>query len=291
MRAWVAVVALAGLLAGCVSPGKLGCDAEQPPTLRTPMVDGSYLRTDPSQPWDTVVLQAGPGADPVPEAKPSGWSASAERISPWEDDNFSLLHVTPGSGMGRLDLSYRLDACGGSTTGTLSWDLAAPLPGKTASPGQGVHVYAAGFWENGTLFYTNIKAIDRADWPRAGWYSWEGSDPLPVYVYDRDRGEQPMVWKDPQAGTPIDGTVPGLGYYTTIPGFNDALKGLSTNTVHVVRLAPEQAYTRAGNEEHPLYGDALVFYIKVVDVVDVPCPLEAARLCGAVSQPSMQGTP
>jgi FKBP-type peptidyl-prolyl cis-trans isomerase 2 len=92
-----------------------------------------------------------------------------------------------------------------------------------------------------------------------------------------------MAWEDPQMGTPIEGTIPGLGYYTTIPGFNDALKGLSTNTVHVVRLAPEQAYTRSGNEKHPLYGDALVFYIKVVDVVDAPCPLEAARICGALT--------
>lgn len=285
MRVWVAAALVAGALAGCVGLGPDPCAGDQP-ALRTPMVDGTYLRTDPGQSWDTLLLQTGDqghGAPLAANVTPAGWSARIERIAPPDAPDFSVVHVTPGAGMGRLDLPYHLAACGGVAGGTLSWDLAAPVPGKSASPGQGVHVYTAGFWENGTLFYTNIKAIDHADWPRAAWYSSEGSDPLPVYVYDRDRGEEPMVWQDPQAGTPVNGVIPGVGYFTTIPGFNDALKGLSTNTVRVVRLAPEQAYTHPGNEDNPLYGQALVFYIKVVDVVDAPCPPTTARLCGALS--------
>jgi hypothetical protein len=146
-----------------------------------------------------------------------------------------------------------------------------------------VHLYTAGFLEDGTLFYTNIKAIDHDDWPRTPWYAWEGGEPLAVYVYDEDAGEEPAYWEDPQSGTPLHGTIPGLGYSPTIAGFNDALKGLSTNTVRVVRLEPEEAYTHPGNEDHPLYGEPLVFYIKVETVVPLPCPMETAWLCGMAS--------
>ena len=279
MRVWVAVLLAAGVLSGCVGlPRGQGCDDGLPPaTVRTPWIDGGFLRTDPEQGWDTLVLADGTLSASAPA---QGWSVESERFSAPGEANFSALRVTPGKDMGHLALAYQLSDCEGTHAGTISWDLAEPRMGTSAEPGQGVHVLTAGFWENGTLFYTNIAAIDQGDWPRAGWYAWEGDEPLPVYVYDQDRSEQPDLWHDPQAGTPVEGTVPGLGYVTTIPGFNDALKGLSTNTVRVVRLAPEDAYTRAGNEEHPLYGDALVFYIKVLDVVDAPCPAETGKLCG-----------
>lgn len=282
MKVWVAAALVAGLMAGCVGLDEAACDADEAAGLRTPWVDGAYLRTDPGSTWDTLVLSQG-GEDPAASVASAGWSVASERISGADGANFSALRVTTGAGMGALDLAYAYDDCSGPQSGTIHWDLAEPREGKSAHAGQGVHVYTAGFWENGTLFYTNIKSVDHDDWPRAGWYEWEGADPLPVYVYDQDRSEQPAAWKDPVAGTPLAGEVQGLGYFTTIPGFNEALKGLSTNTVRVARLAPEEAYTRAGAEEHPLYGDAIVFYIKVVDVVDLPCPLEAARLCGAAS--------
>jgi hypothetical protein len=284
MRAWVVAALASGLLAGCLGPGEpAACEAG---SLHTPWVDGAYLRTDPRSTWDTLVLAQG-GDDPAPSAAPSGWSVASERISPDGGGNLSVLRVTPGQGMGALDLAYAYDDCEGPRSGTIHWDLAEPREGKSARPGQGVHVYTAGFWENGTLFYTNIKSVDH-DWPHAGWYGWEGADPLPVYVYDKDRSEQPAYWKDAAGTTPVAGEA-GLGYFTTIPGFNEALKGLSTDTVRVARLTPEQGYTRAGNEDHPLYGDALVFYIKVVDVVDLPCPLETARVCGAASTGFLAG--
>lgn len=279
MRVLVAALVGVAMVAGCVGLDDASCDGDQA-GLVTPWVDASFLRTDPGQAWDTVVLQTG-GDEADASIHPDGWTVAQTRLSaPGSPENFTALHVLPGDGHARLDLQYDLSACGELHAGTISWDLAPPESGEAAQAGQGTHVFTAGFWENGTLFYTNIKAIDHSEWPRAAWYAWEGDDPLPVYVYEEDRAEQPAVWKDPQAGTPLDGTVPGLGYFTTIPGFNEALKGLSTMTVRVARLSPEEAYTRPGNEEHPLYGDALVFYIKVIDVVDLPCPLGVGRLCG-----------
>lgn len=321
----MAAAFVAGLVSGCVGLEQPACGREsEPADLRTPWVDGSYLRTDPSGTWDTVVLQTGHGDRLDAMAFPDGWSVAMESLTEPEeaeaepgsktpeggnttalDDGsggasggpqhpaeeadgawdktggtgFSVLRVSPGPGKGRLDLAYSFDRCDGAKVGTITWDLAEPERGDHAEPGQGVHVYTAGFLEDGTLFYTNIKAIDHDDWPRTDWYAWEGGDPLPVYVYEEDRSEEPLYWEDPQSGTPAAGTVPGLGYYTTIPGFNDALKGLSTNTVRVVRMEPEQGYTRAGNEDHPLYGEPLVFYIKVEAVVPVPCPMPTAWLC------------
>ena len=317
----MAVVLAAGLVSGCVGLEQPACrDGLEHGDLRTPWVDGSYLRTDPSGTWDTLVLQTGHGDHLEASMFPASWTVTMESLSgpsgtttstqagsdaealpsaadpnpshappdgseaegAWDrtgGGGFSVLRVSPGEGKGRLDLDYSYVRCEGDQAGTITWDLAAPAEGDRAEPGQGVQVHTAGFLENGTLFYTNIKAIDHDDWPRTDWYAWEGGEPLPVYVYEEDRAEEPAYWQDPQSGTPVEGTVPGLGYYTTIPGFNEALKGLSTNTVRVVRMEPEEGYTRAGNEEHPLYGEPLVFYIKVSGVVPLPCPAASAWLC------------
>jgi hypothetical protein len=136
------------------------------------------------------------------------------------------------------------------------------------------------------MFYTNLQSYDGSPWPRAAWYAWEGADPLPVYVYDQDRSEQPPEWKGVgqnvgSPGTPADPAAQGaaglvdsslgIGYFTTIKGFNEALKGLTTTTTKVVVIPPEDAYTRDGNEEHPLYGETLVFLIHVDEVHDQPC--------------------
>lgn len=282
-----AVVLTAGL-PGCFSLF-VDCDESGAWPLATPLVEGSHLRTDPDQAWDTLLFDpgyAGPGnASLTPSMEPASWSVTMQSLTPngtrgaaGTQPTLSLLRVEPGAGSGELTVRQWIDVeidgeCRSGRGGTIVWDLMEPESGISAQAGQGVHVMTAGFWENGTLFYTNIAEIDAdPDWPRAGWYTWEGADPLPVYVYDTDRGEQPATWTDPQAGTPAAGTVPDVGYFTTIPGFNEALKGLSTSTTRVVRLAPEEAYTRPGNEDHDLYGDAIVFYIKVLDVVDFPCP-------------------
>lgn len=277
----VMVASLVGL-SGCAS----WADCSDPGvwSVATPEVPLDYLRTDPTQSWDTLLLQPdhlGPGTTSLRlELDAASWDLQQQRLTPSAvAGNLSLVRVDPGMGPGTLVADYAVadeieGACKTGNGGKFTWHLAEPEMGDTAGVGQGVHVMTAGFWENGTLFYTNIAEIDTDPaWPKAGWYAWEGAAALPVYVYGSDRSEQPLHWTDLQAGTPLAGTVPGLGYFTTIPGFNEALKGLSTTTTRVVHLAPEEAYTRPGNEDHPLYGDALVFYIKVLDVVDFPCPL------------------
>jgi hypothetical protein len=270
MRLLAGVLALS-MLAGCLASDGDGC--VEPAMLHTPWVEGVYAQTDVEQPWDTVVLRVGDGSG-TPTVEPAGQVDEAA----FGDGHFTRLRVEPTPSASQLELAYVLDDCDGRRAGTLKWPLMDPKEGRAAMPGQGVHVMTAGFWENGTLFYTNIEELDDSSWPRAAWYAWDGATPLPVYVYDEDRAEQPAAWKDPFGATPLAGAT-GLGYFTTIPGFNEALKGLSTTTTRVVRLSPEEAYTRDGNEEHPLYGDALVFYIKALRVVDLPCPPAMGGVC------------
>jgi FKBP-type peptidyl-prolyl cis-trans isomerase 2 len=186
-------------------------------------------------------------------------------------------------------------AQGGFTTG---WSARAVTgSAMAAQPGQGAHVWYAGFWENGTLFDTNLQALDvGSDWPKAGWYEGGHWDPIPVYVYDQDRSEQGPEWKSLSANVlgatpaPVDpydetiggatgqaDTASGVGYFTTIKGFNEAVKGLPVGTRQAFHLAPEDAYTQPGREDHLLYGDALIFLVEVRDVVDAPCPTPSTQ--------------
>ena len=267
---WLAALVLLPL-AGCV--GEPACEDLQSSVL-TPWVGRPHLVTDAATPWDTLLfIPDAAGDDVVIEASASGGAAFVEPVSP-EFPAFQWVRVQPETGAASVEAAWshvREDAgCRAGSSGSLRWSLDPPTPGDSAQPGQGVHVHTAGFWENGTLFYTNIEALHaNVAWPRATWYEWSGGEPLPVYVYEEEGSERPAYWA-PMAGTPLDGAA--WAYFTTIPGFNEALKGLSTHTTRVVHLAPEEAYTRPGNEEHPLYGDALVFFIHVVSVVDVPCP-------------------
>jgi hypothetical protein len=278
VRALAVLLLATGSLAGCL---EVPVDCPVPESLRpmTPVVPAPYGATDPAQEWDALVLRPAAEADWTVDAQPEGWRARLEQVSPALD----RVRVEPAAATGapgnvtlRWHVRAATDAgCVGERTGYLHWALAAPEAGAKAQAGAGAQVMTAGFWENGTLFYTNIQEVHESAWPRAGWYAWAGSDPLPVYVYDRARGEQPAWWSAGTGGTPLGpatGNATLWQYYTTIPGFNEALKGLSTNTARVVRLAPEEAYTRSGNERHPLYGDALVFYVKVVGVDPAPCP-------------------
>lgn len=236
-------------------------------SLRINATDGNETY---SQPYPTY----GDGK-PVPVEDLRFTNATGER-------HFGAVRVAPEVIDAGFVLNFRFgepglpEGC--AVSGGLTHDWAAmETEGRAASAGQGAHVWYAGFWENGTMFDTNLQDLDvGSGWPKAGWYEGGHWDPIPVYVYDVDRSEQPAHWKSPFAGTPAAGSPAdeqaGAGYFTTIKGFNEAVKGLPVGSRQVFHLAPEDAYTLPGREDHPLYGDALVFLVEVQDVVDVPCP-------------------
>jgi hypothetical protein len=239
--------------------------------------------TDPDQDWDALFsIQTTATVELNVATWPAGWNLDAARLG---STNSSLYRARltptrlPQAGAFNVEWASTHDGECYEMVRSSSVTLAEPSPGSVASVGQGAMVYTAGFWENGTLFYTNMPDVDRSVWPRAGWYAWEGGDALPVYVYGSSRDEEPAYWSACPPSPPSDGSC-AWNYFTTIEGFNEALKGLSTNTARVVHIPPEKAYTLPGREDHPLYGDALVFYIRLVAVHDVPCgPDEPPALC------------
>lgn len=295
------------LLAGCLQGNKVEPESHLDCTTLAPDASGIQNRgtsdpalaqggVDPRQPQQSLFVTW-------------GWPTNVSRALPWDGNpgpiRPSSLQLYGNGTSGLLVASF--DPFGSGTTVEYgpAWifeadyadDCVLGLPlqhniqstlveGDLAQVGQGVRVLTAGFWENGTLFYTNIEGIDASDVPRAGWYAWGGADPLNVYVYDQDRAERPAHWGRPTSqippqGAPIDDVVlqaasieasVGIGYSTTIRGFNEALKGLSTTTSRVVHIAAEDAYTQPGNEDHVLYGDDVIFILFAMDVVATPCP-------------------
>src|SRR5688572_12681440 len=98
MRVLVAALLAVAVTAGCVGLDRGAC-GEEAGDLHTPWVDGSFLRTDPGQPWDTVVLQRR-AEDADASAHPAGWAVESHRLSPDGELNFSLLRVAAHSGHG-----------------------------------------------------------------------------------------------------------------------------------------------------------------------------------------------
>lgn len=118
--------------------------------------------------------------------------------------------------------------------------------------GQHVQTATVGVWLNGTSFYTNIPDLNAsAEFPAGFNRSGVADAPLPIYVYDKDRSEQPAGSKD-------------TCHFTTITGYNALLKTQVAEGTNVRWLAPEEAYTRPGAEDHHLYGDVLIFMNTIV---------------------------
>lgn len=149
----------------------------------------------------------------------------------------------------------------GPGTTSVTFPLAPPADRDTAAIGKGVLVRTGGFWTDGTSFYTNHAGVDGEPGIPKGYLGpYEGNEPLKVYVYAEGETVPPKRYQD-------------AGFAMTIRGFNAALDGFPVGTARVAYLEPEEAYTAEGREEHPLYGDALVFWIEVDEIVDLPCPL------------------
>jgi len=255
---------------------------------------------DPAFLYDVLFLGAGwPGDSSFLPQHPASadWSAGGvgrgggERLLyMWRIDAMEVDH---GAVTLPLTVSTRWSGCRYHTgfEHQLALDRAdAPR----VAAGGGAMVEVAGFWTNGTLFYTNVEALHGSALPRASWYAWDDAGPLPVYVYDGSPAEQPAYWKGLQGtvgrpGSPLDDEAwaatggvdaqAGIGYWPTIPGVNDALQGLPVGTSRVVFVQPADAYTRPGLEQHPLYGEELLFWLRVVAVHEWPC-VRATGLTG-----------
>lgn len=173
-----------------------------------------------------------------------------------EDGSVSVSVQAEGMGLASGVLNA---ACGGAWTFEESLSTVSVPVGERAQAGLGAHVITAGVWENGTSFYTNHERFhERSDLPRGDVDEEVDLDPLRVYVYEEDAQERGAQYERE-------------GYVPTIEGFNENLKGHPTVGASVTWMPPEEAYTRAGNEDHDLYGDALIFFVEVVEVREVAC--------------------
>lgn len=187
------------------------------------------------------------------------------------------VHTGDRSGSGPFSIEFMVHARDRGCTVT-KWARTIHVdvgrPGEKARPGVGALVHTAGFWENGTLFYTNMDRFHNdTTIPRGGWYEFTNGDPLRVYLYNRSRDERPPRYNASNNGVKPPGGQPSHVWSPTIEGFNAALKTMQTTGSWIVRIPPHQAYTQPGRERHPLYGDALVFYMEIRNVVVVPCPV------------------
>ena len=299
----------ATILCGCAAPTESAPPEVCPPTPRGAFATDLTNAFDPRQTWDELVLAQDLDASSTLavnvtlDGEPAAFASNL--LGQGNGTALLRLRVEPPANAYAdytatvsIRTRWASDRCWSATSLSRS-QLAGttgiePREGDLAQPGKGAQVLYAGFWTNGTMFGTNIQGLQDSNWPRAGWYAWEGAAPLPVYVYNQDRAEQPAYWKSasahaasaPRPGSPADDalfdaaagatgtadTAAGIGFFTTIEGFNEALKGLSTTTMRVVLVPPEKAYTLEGREDHVLYGDAIVFLIAVLSVDPLPCP-------------------
>jgi hypothetical protein len=140
---------------------------------------------------------------------------------------------------------------------TKTWTITREDPGIWTQAGYHVQVVTVGMWVNGTSFYTNAAAaIQDPDFPGApGWVTPEdGTDALPIYIYDDGPEEQPFSSRD-------------NCYFTTISGFNSQISGSKVGITRVGLLTPEQAYSGENyTPDHDLYGDALAFMTTIIAV-------------------------
>jgi hypothetical protein len=200
---------------------------------------------------------------------------AAYRLEPGASVLF-LFQAQPGFALDSVEYEVRMSEPSATAEesfdilerSVFSRDLTTVAEHRPVAPGHHVRTMTVGVWVNGTSFYTNIAALNADDAFPAGYdRSAFGGDALPIYVYDKERAEQPPGSRD-------------TCRFVTIAGYNALLKTQAEKTTGVRFLFPEEAYTRPGAEDHSLYGDALVFMNTIVahegavdDVAALPQPL------------------
>lgn len=273
----IATISLVLLVAGCVEPSSpvevtpyyLLNDAE--PGRATEFA--FHLRsTSPFKQEDLGVSFEGP----------TGWTFEPEVetiVLRGKDTTSLIVRVTPDANASfePHDIALRV----GETRAEVKVNV-RPLADEPLRAGIGAQVYYVLWYQNGTLASTNDPALrDRDDLGAAVLDAPDenGTEPLRVYVGG-------------QRGVPPPEPYNGTGYSPVIEGFDARLRdagdgrGMVAGETLAVRIPAAEAYTRDGNEEHPLYGEDLNFLIRVV-TVDI---LET-RTCDLVVCPDVPATP
>lgn len=265
MRARLLVLLLALPLAGALS-GCLG--ATESPVRLTPYV--ALVEAEPGRvtEFGIHVDNGSPFREDLAvrvDGLPRNWTAggAASLVVDGRTTTQLVVNVTPAAdaafGLHRLRLRV----------GDAATDLyvrVSTLGDEAARAGVGAQVYTVGYWDNGTIFYTNMREVrDNAalPWHRLSEDADENAsfEPIRAYVGGGDE--------------PVPEPYNSSGYVKLIPGFDARLRsngGMRGGETLTVRIPPEEAYTRPGREDHPLYGDALTFVIHVASVDVLPAP-------------------
>lgn len=204
---------------------------------------------------------SGGGMAPSEGPEESGAEGVAHALSA-EGPAFGAYRVEAAPEASTLGVVAERTGAEACVAASVPLSLGAPAEADaTGRIGVGVLVRTAGFWVNGTTFYTNDARVhEDPAIPKGYLGSYTDDTPLPVYVYADGERTMPKRYYD-------------AGYYTTIAGFNKALREIAVGAPVAAYLTPEEGYTRLGNDAHPLYGDPLVFWITAAEVVDLPCTL------------------
>lgn len=198
---------------------------------------------------------------------PEGWTFTAwpngSLVLDGRSTAFAIYSFTPPDGAPHGPVVVTLVAGPGSTEVVLD---VRDFGREHARAGVGARVRTVGFFENGTVFYTNMKEVrddPRIPWPEPGpeAKSDAAMEPLKVYVGGKRRTYPPEPYN-------------ASGYFPVIEGFDERLRtgngGMRTGETLVARIPKEKAYTLPGNEDHVLYGFDLAFAIEVTAVDELP---------------------
>ena len=269
----LALLALARALAGCVEPTS---PVEVTPYYVLNAAEPGratefafHLRsTSPFKQEDLGVRFEGP----------DGWTFESESetvVLRGKDTSSLIVRVTPDA-----NASFEpreVSVLVGDTRARVTVDV-RPLGDEPLRAGIGTQLYYVLWYANGTLASTNDPALRNRtalgaavlDDPNA-----TSTEPLKVYVGG-------------QRGVPPPEPYNSTGYSPVIDGFDARLRdagngqGMVAGETLAVRIPKEDAYTREGNEEHPLYGEDLTFLIRIVTV-----DILQARTCDLPVCPDM----
>ncbi|UCG71201.1 MAG: FKBP-type peptidyl-prolyl cis-trans isomerase [Thermoplasmata archaeon] len=186
---------------------------------------------------------------------PNNWTISFEydsvNISGY-DSSVVICNITSYSGTdpGRYDILINASSSAGPTDSIwLNTSRIKVFGNETAVAGNNAQVNYIGILVDGEIFDTSHSDVaHNDDYPKTEDFSIRDSySPLKMHV----NGTDPDSSDD---------------YGQLIEGFWKGVIGMKANETKVVRIPPEEAYTKPGWESHNLYGKSLIFEINLVSI-------------------------